>query len=427
MMSSNYIHHMKTLIDEGKVSEEQIDRAVLRILRLKDKLGLFENPFRSVSVEEEAKYNLCAEHRDIARRAAEQAAVLLKNDGVLPLSENIKRLAVIGPFAACGMNGWWSCQGKTEESTSVVDGLRAALPQAQITCVAGCTDGLHDKMDAAMLAEALAAAREAEAVVLCLGEQEAWSGEGNSRADVGLPAVQKELLRRVAAENPNTAVLLFNGRPLALGDVIDDAPAFFTMWQPGTEGGSAAANLLLGRVNFAGHLTMTFPYHVGQAPIYYNSMRTGRPKPGDQSTVGYVSRYVDMPNAPLFPFGYGLSYTTFAYGTPTLSANTLKKGSGEQVTVSMTVKNTGKVAGTTVVQLYIRDLVASLVRPVRELRGYERITLAAGEEKTVTFTVDEPMLAFRTECGRVEAELGDFHLWAAADSASGEPLKLKLV
>lgn len=427
MMSSTYIHYVKELIEEGKVSEKQIDRAVLRILKLKDKLGLFENPLRATSVEEEEKYCLCEEHRAIARRAAEQAAVLLKNDGVLPLSEDIKRLAVIGPFAACGMNGWWSCQGKTEESVSVAAGLRDALPQAEITCVAGCTDGLHDQTNAAMLEEAIVAARKAEAVVLCLGEQEAWSGEGNSRGDVGLPDVQKELLRRVAAVNPNTVVLLFNGRPLALGDVIDDVPALFTMWQPGTEGGSAAARLLLGRVNFSGHLTMTFPYHVGQAPIYYNSMRTGRPKPGDDSTVGYVSRYVDMPNAPLFPFGYGLSYTTFAYGKPTLSASTLKKGSGEAITLSVTVKNTGKVAGATVVQLYIRDLVASLVRPVRELRGYERVMLAAGEEKTITFTVDESMLAFRKESGKVEAEVGDFHLWASSDSASGEPAVLKLV
>ena len=427
MMSSTYIHYVKELIEEGKVSEEQIDRAVLRILKLKEKLGLFENPLRATSVEEEEKYCLCEEHRAIARRAAEQAAVLLKNDGVLPLSESIRSLAVIGPFADCGMNGWWSCQGKTEESVSVAAGLRAALPHASITCVAGCVDSLHGQTDATMLEEAVAAARGAEAVVLCLGVQEAWSGEGNSRADVGLPAVQKELLRRVAAVNPNTVVLLFNGRPLALGDVIDDAPAFFTMWQPGTEGGSAAARLLLGRVNFSGHLTMTFPYHVGQAPIYYNSMRTGRPKPGEDSTVGYVSRYVDMPNAPLFPFGYGLSYNTYAYSEPTLSASTLKKGGGEPITLSVTVRNTGKVAGTTVVQLYIRDLVASLVRPVRELRGYERVTLAAGEERTVTFTVDEGMLAFRTESGKVEAEVGDFHLWASPDSASGEPAVLKLV
>ncbi len=425
MMSTCYLRYMRALIEEGKVSEEQIDQAVLRILRLKEKLGMFENPLRATSVEEEAKYCLCEEHRALARRAAEQAAVLLKNDGVLPLSENIGSIAVIGPFAACGMNGWWSCQGKTDESVSVAAGLRAALPQATITVAAGCTDGLHDPLDPAMLEAALDMARASEAVVLCLGEQEGWSGEGNSRADVGLPAAQKELLRRVAAVNPRTVVLLFNGRPLALGDVIDAAPAFFTMWQPGTEGGSAAANLMLGRVNFSGHLTMSFPYHVGQAPIYYNSMRTGRPKPGDDSTMGYVSRYVDCPNAPLFPFGYGLSYTDFTYGKPTLSATQIKRG--ESLTLSLTVKNTGKMAGSTVVQLYIHDPVASLVRPVRELRDYARVTLGVGEEKEVQFKIDEAMLAFYTAEGRYEAEPGCFRVWAAPDAASGEALSFTLL
>ncbi len=418
MMTACYIHYLPALIEEGKVSMEEVDAAVLRILKIKEEMGLFENPYASISPEDEARFCLCDEHRDLARRAAESASVLLKNDGVLPFSEAVRKVAVIGPYADCAMLGSWACNGTAEEAVSIVEGIRRALPQATVTVAAGCSPELNAGFDALMTRDAVEIAKVADAVVLCLGERANMSGEGNSRADVGLPDAQKHLIRAISAVNPNTAVILFNGRPLALGDIIDDMPAVLTMWQPGTEGGNAAANLLFGRVNFSGHLTMSFPYHVGQAPIYYNHMNTGRPKPSELSAMGFVSRYIDCPNRPLFPFGYGLSYTTFDFGKPSLSADTMYPG--ETLTASVTVKNTGDRAGSAVVQLYIRDCVASLVRPVRELRGYEKVWLAPGETRTVSFEINESMLAFHTADGSFKSEPGKFEVWLSADAESGE-------
>ncbi len=424
MMSACYLHNMEALINEGKVTIKQIDEAVLRILKLKEELGLFENPHGAASPEEEAKYCLCDEHRALARRAAEKAAVLLKNDGVLPINEGTKRIALIGPFGECGMIGAWACGGKEEQAVSVAEGLEKALPNAEITVCRGCEFEILAKPDTALEEEAVRAAENADAVILCLGEDKSMSGEGNSRADVSLPEAQKSLIRKVVAANKNTAVILFNGRPLALGDIIDDIPALVTMWHPGTEGGNAAANLLLGRVNFSGHLTMSFPYTTGQAPIYYNRMSSGRPKLNDDIDQPFCSRYIDCKNRPLFPFGYGLSYTSFEYSDVTLS--TAKMARGEKMIASVTVKNTGKMSGETVVQLYIHDCFASLVRPIRELRGYKKISLEAGEEKTVSFEIDEDMLAFYTADGTYRAESGKFELWLTYDAESGKPVVFEL-
>ncbi len=425
MMSACYLHNMEALITEGKVSIEQIDAAVLRILKLKDELGLFDDPYGATSLEEEAKYCLCDEHRAIARKAAEKSAVLLKNDGVLPINENVKKIALIGPFAERGMIGSWACSGKEDKAVSVAEGLRSALPDTEIAVLQGCEQAINAKADASLEEDAVRAAQNADAVILCLGEDKTMSGEGNSRADVSLSEAQKSLIRKVVATNKNTAVILFNGRPLALGDIIDDIPALFTMWHPGTEGGNAAADLLLGRVNFGGHLTMSFPYTTGQAPIYYNRMRTGRPKPSENSIQGFCSRYIDCPNRPLYPFGYGLSYTSFEYGDVILSKKEMAHG--EKITASVTVKNTGIVSGETVVQLYIHDCFASLVRPIRELRGYKKISLKPGEENTVNFEIDEDMLAFYTADGSRYAESGKFELWLSSDSESGNPVLFELI
>ncbi len=418
MSTACYIHHIPELIAEGKVSMEAVDTATMRILKLKEELGLFENPYASISAEDAARFCLCREHRALACRAAETAAVLLKNDGILPFSEAVQTIAVIGPYADTAMLGSWSCRGEVADAVSVADGIRHLLPRATLSVAAGCSPALHAKPDERLTQEAVELAKRSDIVILCMGEQSEMSGEGNSRADVGLSEAQKQLIRAITAVQPKTAVLLFNGRPLALGDIIDAMPAAVTMWQPGTEGGTAAANLLFGRTNFSGHLTMSFPWHVGQAPIYYNHMRTGRPKPSEDSTVGYVSRYIDYPNRPLFPFGYGLSYTTFAYGKPVLNAETMR--AGETMIASVTVRNTGNRTGDTVVQLYIRDCVASLVRPVRELRGYQKITLAPGAAQTVSFEIDTQMLAFHTADGTVRAEPGKFEVWLSADAESGE-------
>ena len=409
----------------GHMSEEEIDRRVLRVLELKEKLGLLDDPYLMASEEAGDAMFLCDEHRELCRIAAERSAVLLKNDGVLPLSADVKKVAVIGPFAKGGMIGFWSCHGKADEAVSVYDGIAAHVGAENVSYAQGADTAVRAKPDFDMIGEAVEAAKNADCAVLCLGEGALMSGEGNSRADVALSDAQKTLVRAVSAVNKNTVVILFNGRPLALGDIIDDAPAFMTLWQPGTEGGSAAANLLFGKVNFEGRLTMSFPYHVGQCPIYYNRMMTGRPKPRDDKHYAYSSNYLDYPNSPLFPFGYGLSYTSFSVSEPTLSANEMTPD--EAITATVSVKNTGSAAGVANVQLYVRDLAASYARPIRELKGYEKVELFPGEEKTVTFKITDDMLAFHTADGSFASEAGDFHVFVSENAEAGKPVAFKLV
>lgn len=425
MMSPCGVHYLAELIAEGKVSEEKLDLAVERVLRLKDELGMFENPYKVADPINEEKVALTAEHRAIARKAAEESSVLLKNNGVLPLKKDLKKLAVIGPFGDTGnVIGNWSCMGRDEEATTFLAGLRAYLPNTEVAYAKGCGHAIFEN-DESGLDEAVELAKNSEAVVLCIGEFKFYSGEGNSRADLSVPAIQMELARRVIKANPNTAVILITGRPLAIVELNNIAPAILNMWQPGTEAGTAAARLLFGDANPCGKLSMTFPYAVGQVPIYYNHYNTGRPKPNDEGEHYYCSRYVDCPNAPLYAFGYGLSYTTFEYSDFKLSSDTLTADS--KITASVKVKNTGAVAGKETVQFYIRDLVGSCVRPVMELKGFEKIALAAGEEKTVEFTIDEPMLRFWNAQIEFKSEAGDFEAMVGTSSDKVTKLTFKLV
>lgn len=425
MMSNCYVKNMKRLIDEGRVSISQIDKAVMRILELKDKMGLFENPYGAASEEEEVKFNLCPEHRALAKKAVLKSAVLLKNNGTLPFNTDIKTVAVVGPFADKGMIGAWSCGGKEEEAVSVAEGVRNLLDGVKVKVALGCEGVAKELPDSKEIAKAVRAARNSDCVLLCLGEKREYSGEGNSRADVTLSPAQKELVKKVVKTNPNAAVVLFNGRPLALSDIIDEMPAVMTVWQPGTEGGSAVADLVFGKADFEGRLPMSFPREVGQAPLYYNRMRTGRPprKPNDHSK-GYESRYLDCLNTPLFPFGYGLSYTTFDVTAPTLDKTEMDRNG--EIKVSVKVKNTGNKAGCTVIQLYICDRFASLVRPMQELKGYEKVYLAEGEEKEVTFTVNEEMLRFYTANNKFESESGEFNVWVSDSAEKGESVTFRL-
>ena len=409
MMSACYLRHIPKLIEEGKVSEEQIDAAVLRVLRLKEKLGLLREPYLYASEEKEEALVSCKAHRALARRAAEKSAVLLKNEGVLPFDKKgTKRVAVIGPFADRVMLGNWSGHGKEADGVSVAEGVRNLLKGAQILTAQGCSEKI-DETDCRYVLDAVELAKTCDAVILCLGESKTMSGESMSRAELRLSKAQQTLIREVARVNKKTATVLFCGRPLVLTDCIDDMPALAVAWQPGTEGGNAIANLLFGEVNFCGKLPMTFPRSEGQIPIYYNSYRTGRPW-----EAPYGSWYQDMPNAPLYPFGYGLSYTTFSLSGPTLSSTQMR--SGETIEVSATVKNTGKRAGETTVQLYICDEYASLARPIKELKGFRKVFLEPQESKTVVFEVTEDTLRFWSEKGRFEAENGAFTLWVAESS-----------
>ena len=410
MCSYTYNDYAKELIDEGLLTMEQIDASVMRILKLKEALGLFENPYHGADPERQDDVLLCAEHREVARRAAESAAVLLKNEGVLPFDESVKKIAIVGPFADDHViNGSWACDGKAEDTVSVYQGISALLPDASITVTPGCTNLLGDT-DASGIEAAVAAAREADAVIICVGEHESYSGESKSRAELTLPGVQEELIRRVCDANKNSAVLLFNGRPIVLNEVNRVAPAILEMWFPGSEGGNAAARLLFGKVNPSGKLCMSFPKAVGQCPLYYNHPNTGHPA-GDceDKHVLWASNYVDCGNLPLFSFGYGLSYASFEYRGMRISADTMAKG--ESIKVEVTLANTGKVEGREIVQLYMKDHFGSTVRPVQQLIDFAEVTLAPGEETTVSFTVDEKKLVMWTAKGRFDTEAGLFSLY----------------
>jgi len=414
MVSTCYINNIEKLLNDGKITMEQVDTAVMRILRLKEKLGLFENPYGSADVEESKRILACPEHREIARRSAEESAVLLKNEGVLPFSPKIKKVAVIGPHADNKkiVGSWW-CAYKQDETVTVLEGVKSLLPNAEILCEKGCTLDIEDK-DYSQNDKAVALSKAADVVILCVGEDQADSGESNSKAKLTLPSVQKELIKRVSEVNKNTALVLFTGRPLVLTDVEDKVGAILNMYFPGTEGGNAVARLLFGKCSPCGKLTMSFPRNEGQCPIYYNHHRTANLRTDDNKRILYESGYIDSPNSPLYPFGYGLSYSNFEYSDFKLSDNTLT--SKDSIVASVKVKNTGNLKAKEIVQLYIRDLVGSLVRPIKELKGFEKIELLPNEEKTVEFVIDENMLKFVKRDLTYGAEEGVFQVFIGKDS-----------
>lgn len=424
MMSTCYLNSIKDLINEGLVDEKVIDKCVKRILLLKKKLGLFKNPFKAASSEEEKKYFLCKEHRAICKEAAIESAVLLKNDGILPLNDNIESVAIIGPLAKEGMIGFWSCHGKEDEATSVYDGIVNLVNNTKVNYAKGCDVNLDAIIDDKLVNEAIEVAKNSKVAIICVGETASMSGEGNSRANITLSNAQINLIKEVKKVNNNVVVILFNGRPLVLTDILDDANAIFTMWQPGTEGGSAAADLIFNKANFSGKLTMTFPRHVGQCPIYYNHLNTGRPNLNDDITATYRSRYLDMKNSPLYPFGYGLSYTSFEISKPVLNKNVMTKD--EEIKVKVNVKNIGKYKGKTVIQLYIRDLVSSICRPVKELKGFKKIELDVNEEKEVEFVITEDTLKYYGINNKYIAEKGEFELFISDCSDVNESVKFEL-
>ena len=409
MMTPSYYRHLVELVREGSIPESAIDEAVLRILKLKDDLGLFEDPFHGADEAKGEAMFLCPEHRALARRAANETAVLLKNDGVLPFSKDVKKIALIGPFAEeQKIFGTWNARGKAEDTVSVREGIERKLPGAEILCAYGCGNHYTDT-DTSGIAEAVELAKQADAVLLCIGEPQSYTGEGKSRTDITLPGPQAELVKAVTAANPNTAIVHFSGRPLVLTNIYDSSRAILHMWMAGTEGGNAVADLVFGDVNPSGKLSMTFPRAVGQCPLNYNYTNTGRPKtvPDDQFQ-NYVSSYLDCGNRPLFYFGEGLSYTTFTYESMTLDTHEMTEDGC--VTVTVRVKNTGERAGKEAVQLYLRDMVASAVRPVQELIAFEKIELAPGESKEVSFRITEPQLRFWNAQNQFVSEAGEFRL-----------------
>ncbi len=409
MVSNTYLHHLKELIEEGTFTQEQLDNAVLKVLELKNELGLFEDPYRGVADGDENTVVLTPENRAIARKAAEECAVLLKNDGILPLSRDLKKIALIGPFADNNqIKGFWACNGRDDECVTIKEGISAVIPDAEIMVVKGCGNLFND-YDRSGFEKAIEAAKQADAVILCLGEPQNYSGEGNSRVDIVLPGVQDELAAAVAGVNPNVVAVTFSGRPLALTRLEKNVKAILHMWFPGTEGGNAVANLLFGNANPSGKLSMSFPQSVGQCPIYYNHLNTGRPKRDDSRHYGYISNYIDGGNWPLYSFGHGLSYSSFIYEGLELSADKLTTDG--EIEAVVTLKNDSNVDGKETVMLYMRDLAASTSRPVQQLIAFEKTELKAGETKQVKFKINEPMLRFWNDNDEFVSEKGKFKIF----------------
>ena len=435
MMTGCYAGELAKLVKEGTIPESLIDESVLRILQLKNQLGLFEHPHKDADPEKEARYILCPEHRALAREAAAASCVLLKNDKVLPIRPS-QKVAFIGPYIdnyeICSS---WAVTGHPEDSVTIRQAAKELLPDSDLTFCHGTTLLPRDHVFAGFaepnraeefyadvfadpekaLADAVAAAKAADVVILCLGEHYLQTGEATSRTELSLPENQMELFCAVKTVNPNVAVVLFNGHPLLLDELSRNAAAILQAWLPGTEGGHAILDLLTGTKNPSGKLPMTFPRNMGQIPIYYNHFSTGRPLTGTDPQR-FVSKYTDAPNTPLFPFGYGLSYAEFSYSDVSLSSDSLT--SEDSITASVQLKNTGACTGTEVVQLYIQDVAASTVRPVRELKGFTRITLTPGETQTVSFRISEAELSFHRADGSYGTEPGAFRVWIGGSSAT---------
>jgi beta-glucosidase len=417
MISDAYHLHLADLVRQGAVPLDVVDGAVRRILGLKLRLGLFEQPYADEAAA--AGAILRPEYREKALEIACKSAVLLKNQGgLLPLDGDVRKIALIGPLADDHHEilGCWHRIGRDEDAESVLDGLRAILPASTaLVHVPGC-----DLLDRAPtdFGEAVAAARQADVAILVLGEGEAMSGEGHSRAYLGLPGQQQALLQAVQATGTPLVVVLMSGRPLVIPWMVAHVPAILQAWHGGIRAGRAVADILVGAAEPGGRLTVTWPRTEGQIPAHYAHKSTGRPGPGPVSDPHLLySGYIDEVNAPLYPFGFGLGYTTFEYrdlqvASPRVARDGLLRA-------SVTVTNAGPRAGDEVVQLYVRDLVASVTRPVRELKGFRRITLVPGESRRVHFEVPAASLGFHGRDMAYVVEPGDFMLWIGRNAADG--------
>ena len=408
MSSGIYVDSLAALVQAGRVPIAQVDAAVRRILRAKQRLGLFEDPNRGVAATPPPL------DRALARRVARESIVLLKNEGgLLPLGARAKTIAVIGPLASdtAAPLGPWHARGEAGDVVSVLTAIRERAGAAATVLHApgtGLTNG-----DTSGIAAAVALARRADVSVLVVGEPDTMSGEGGSRTRLDLPGAQERLQQAVVATGKPVVLVLMNGRPLDLSWAASHVPAILETWFLGIEAGHAIADVLFGDVNPSGRLPVTFPRSVGQIPIYYNAKNTGRPAVASQH---YTSKYLDSPNSPLYPFGYGLSYTTFAYRDLQLRAARL--GSADTLVVTVTVANTGTRPGTEVVQLYVRDDVGSVTRPVRELKGFQRVTLETGATRTVEFRLPVRELGVWVSAMNYVVEPGTFRVLVGANSTA---------
>lgn len=437
MKTSCYANNLADLVARHEIDEAQIDAACYRILTLKNKLGLFEDPYYGCSVEKRDSVICSPEKISAARKTANRSMVLLKNDDILPLKRNKQKIALIGPYAdSLDIVGMWAVHADHKHSITIKQAMENVLDNEYFTFTKGC-DFLDDYSSLGEFGfipaiangkltpeqavieheNALTLAKEADVVVLAMGEHMLQSGESGSRTDITLPEPQKQLLHEIKALDKKIVLVLFNGRPLALTDIIEDCDAVLEAWFPGTAGGLSICDCLFGDYNPSGRLTVSFPYHVGQEPLYYSQFATGRPANGSTHSGRFVSRYLDCPNEALFPFGYGLSYHKAEYSNLTLSQTKISKSADDSIQVSITVTNTSGTSGTETVQLYLRDLVGSVVRPILELKDFKQIYLGAHETKKITFTITEEMLRFYTKDYTYQSEPGNFKVFVGPNSA----------
>ena len=432
MMSPCYLNHLQELVESGEVEERLIDEAVMRILKLKNDLGLFENPFKDADEAEASRLILCDPFRREAREAAAKTFVLLKNeDAILPLSAAADETVLLsGPYCTerriCGA---WSFPDTYDNIPNVLERVAEGLSGSALKAeyAPGCSvtlrgsilkdkpeEGMTHEETEKVIREAAEKAAGAGKVILFLGERFYQTGEGSSRTELSLPGMQMDLLRAVSSVNPNVITVVFSGRPLVMTEIEQLSKAVLMVWMPGTEGAGAIADVLLGKREPEGRLSMSLPFAAGQEPLYYNRFRSGRPRFSSEDIKGYKVGYIDIDYWPHHPFGYGLGYTEFTCSPVKLSADTLEAGGS--ITASVTVKNTGKRPGSETVQLYLRDAAGSVVRPVRELKGFTKVRLQPGECREVAFTITEEMLRFTRLDMRFASEPGDFEVFIGHDS-----------
>lgn len=428
MMSACYVTCLPELVRTGEIKEEWIDEAVLRILELKDQLGLFENPYKDADHSGAERIWLCEKHRKAARKLAGESAVLLKNNNVLPLSKANKKdlkIGIAGPFAESKqVLGGWAGQGENKDAISLADGIRTVLGNDNV--VTAMTQELQERLTGFLdvkdeTKEAVKALKDCDIILAAVGEHPGDSGEAASKTYLRLSKNQEKLIHELKELSKPVIVIVFAGRPMEIEPILDDCDALIYGWFLGTEMGNALTDLLFGKVNPSGRLSISIPHTVGQIPVYYNCFQTGRPYQGMSPQERFASRYIDCENSPLYPFGYGLSYSNFVYSNLSVWTDPEKRGAR----ASVLVKNCSDRDGTVVVQLYIRDITASVVRPVKELKGFQRIWLTAGEQKEISFKITEEMLKYYNNKEEFIFEAGEFEIMIGDNSE--QLLKEKII
>ena len=417
MQGSAFISELPGLVNGGKVTEQTIDNAVRRILITKYKMGLFDDPYKCCDKEREQNEIMTPEHLSFARELASRSCVLLKNENkTLPVPDWIKTLAVIGPLAdsKADMLGSWSAAGQWEKCVTLLEGINNKVNgKVRILSAKGCN--INDK-NTGGIDDAISVARRADFIILALGESREMSGEAASRTNISLPGVQMDLAGAIIKTGKPVAVVLFNGRPLAIEKLNELAPAILEAWFGGTQTGNGVADVLFGDINPSGKLTMTFPRNEGQIPVFYNTKNTGRPINPDNPYEKYRSNYLDSPNDPLYPFGFGLSYTNFSYSGITLNKNEFQKN--EQITATVEITNTGDRDGEETVQLYIHDLVGEVTRPVKELKGFKKVMIEKERSVRVTFTISAADLSYYHKDLSYTFDTGEFKLFIGTNSSN---------